>query len=64
MAPGKNSEAKPCLIDKRGRVAVPKTIMSALGVEEGAYITFEIEGGRVVVYPVDWTVKRGAQRPR
>lgn len=59
MAPGKNTEARPCLIDSRGRVAIPKAILSALGAKEGDYLTFEQEKDRIVIYAVDWTVKRG-----
>lgn len=58
MTPGKNTEARPCLVDTRGRVAIPKAILSSLGVKEGDYVTFEQEKDKIVVYAVDWQVKR------
>ena len=39
-------------IGARGRTTIPKSIREAAGLREGDVISFEIEGGRLVVHKV------------
>ncbi len=45
---------KPRLIDGQNRVALPREVLDALGVERGDHVAFEVSGNRVRLLRATW----------
>lgn len=39
-------------VDKEGRIAIPKEVMSRTSIEPEGYVDLKVEGGKLVVEPV------------
>ncbi len=40
-------------VDSRGRIAIPKHIRRALGIEEGSLLKLEVVNGKIVLEPLE-----------
>ena len=40
-------------VDERGRILIPKKIRERVNVKEGVYVSVKVEGGSVVIQPVE-----------
>jgi len=45
-------------VGKKGRIVIPKEIRDALNIREGSFVRIYVEGGRVVVEPVENAVEK------
>lgn len=54
----KPADPKPRSIDPQNRVVLPPEVMRALGVTNGDYVTFEINGSDVRIHKVRWVLDR------
>lgn len=56
------TSGKPRMIDQQKRVALPAEVLAALGLDAGDYVVFEVDGNRVSVHKVKWTVDSARTR--
>lgn len=56
MSPRRTVEPKPRAVDQQNRIALPPEAMAALGIKQGDFVTFEIEGNSVRLHKVRWVV--------
>lgn len=47
----------PRLVDPRNRVALPRSVLRALGLRPGDYVCFTAEGSAVRIRKVEWRVQ-------
>lgn len=56
MARRGESKLQPRLVDQHKRVVLPKEVLDILDLESGDHVAFAIEGKRVEILKVNWTV--------
>jgi len=45
-------------VGKKGRIVIPKEVRDALNIREGSFVRIYVEGGRIVVEPVEDVVEK------
>lgn len=53
----KRGRLDPRLVDPRNRVALPRSVLRALGLRPGDYVCFVAEGPAVRIRKVEWRVQ-------
>jgi AbrB family looped-hinge helix DNA binding protein len=44
-------------VDEQGRTIIPKEVREALGLSDGGFVVYEVEGGKVAIRSVEWVPK-------
>ncbi len=53
----------PRLVDPRNRVALPRSVLRALGLQPGDYVCFVAEGSAVRIRKVEWRLQAEPGEP-
>lgn len=56
MARRGETKLQPRLVDQHKRVVLPKEVLEALSLDSGDHVAFAIDGKRVEIRKVNWTV--------